>query len=91
MDAEVLDLNDLADLEESFGDLDKIDWSRLAVVRCVLWLVARHEEPEITITEVGRRFTVRNLLATSRRVLTKSGVIGEEQDPGNPVPAAEAG
>lgn len=91
-DAEVLDLNDLTELETAYGDLDTIDWSRLAVVRHVLWLVARHEDPAVTIEDVGRRFTVRNLVAASQRVLTKSGVIdASEDDPGNPVPADEAG
>ena len=86
-DPEVLDLNDLTELEEEYGALDGIDWSRFAVIRHLMWCVLRHAEPEITLKETGARFTVANLTAAAERVLVKSGIKDDGEPQGNPAGA----
>ncbi len=56
-----LTFNDLCDLEERFGDVDKIDLSRAASQRFVLWLILRRASEgsaEITEHELGDLLTL---------------------------------
>lgn len=73
-----LNLNDLADLEEQFGSLDKVDLSRFAVVRKILWLVMRKDEPEITLEQCGERFNIQTMQEEVSKVLKASGLIGSD-------------
>lgn len=74
-----LNLNDLAELEENFGGLDKIDLSRFTVVRKILWLVIRKVEPTITELEVGERFNLQTMQEEVQKVLKASGLLGAEE------------
>jgi hypothetical protein len=84
-----LDLNDLAWLEERYGQgLDVLDFSRMSVLRDILWLVARHEEPDVTVESVGARYTAASLMEEAGPVLRASGLMpADEGDEGN-APAA---
>ena len=85
-----LNLNDLAELEEQFGSLDKIDLGRFAVVRKILWLVIRKDEPEISIEHVGERFTIQTMQTEVNKVLKASGLLGsDESDEGKEEAAGE--
>lgn len=74
-----LNLNDLAELEENFGGLDKIDLSRFTVVRKILWLVIRKAEPTVTELEVGERFNLQTMQEEVQKVLKASGLLGAEE------------
>lgn len=85
-----LNLNDLAELEEQFGSLDKIDLGRFAVVRKILWLVIRKDEPEISIEQVGERFNIQTMQTEVNKVLKASGLLGsDETDEGKEEAAGE--
>ena len=85
-----LNLNDLAELEENFGGLDKIDLSRFTVVRKILWLVIRKTEPTITELEVGDRFNLQTMQEEVQKVLKASGLLGtDEADEGKADAAGE--
>jgi hypothetical protein len=88
--ADALDLNDLAELEDAFGDLDEIQWSNLKVVRMVLWLYHRKTEPSITEVEVGAKYNVSNLREAVSKLLAASGITAQETNPGE-APPAKAG
>ena len=70
-----LDLNALVELEDAFGSLDTIDFTRLKVLRHVLWLDARRAQPEVTIEEVGARFDADSLYAKAVELLRRSGLV----------------
>jgi hypothetical protein len=74
-----LNLNDLAELEEQFGSLDKIDLGRFAVVRKILWLVIRKDEPEISLEQVGERFNIQTMQSEVNKVLKASGLLGTDE------------
>ncbi|CAB4148403.1 hypothetical protein UFOVP529_3 [uncultured Caudovirales phage] len=74
-----LNLNDLAGLEEQFGPLDRIDLSRFTVIRKILWLVIKKEEPEITEEQVGERFTIQTMQEEVNKVLKASGLLGSDE------------
>lgn len=74
-----LNLNDLADLEEQFGSLDRVDLSRFAVVRKILWLVIRKDEPEISLEQVGERFNIQTMQEEVNKVLKASGLLGSDE------------
>lgn len=80
----IIDLNDLVDLEEAFGSLDTIDWSRMIVMRHLLWLAFRHSEPAVSIEDIGRRYDFDGLEKAAMDVVTKAGIKGE---PGKVAPA----
>jgi hypothetical protein len=85
-----LNLNDLAELEENFGGLDKIDLSRFTVVRKILWLVIKKTEPAITELEVGDRFNLQTMQEEVQKVLKASGLLGtDEADEGKAEAAGE--
>lgn len=71
-----LNLNDLAELEDQFGPLDVIDLARFVVIRKILWLVIRKDEPAITIEQVGERFTLETMQEEVQKVLKASGLLG---------------
>lgn len=74
-----LNLNDLAELEEQFGSLDKIDLSRFAVVRKILWLVIKKDEPDISLEQVGERFNIQTMQTEVNKVLKASGLLGSDE------------
>jgi hypothetical protein len=80
-----LNLNDLADLQDRYGSLDKIDLTNFSVVRFVLWLIIRKEEPEVTEREVGERFDMQTMQSEMTKVLARSGLISEDQAEGKAV------
>lgn len=76
---QALNLNDLADLEEQFGPLDVIDLARFVVIRKILWLVLRKDEPAITLEQVGERFTLATMQEEVNKVLKASGLLGSDE------------
>jgi hypothetical protein len=74
-----LNLNDLAELEEEFGPLDKVDLSRFTVIRKILWLVIRKGEDGISIEQVGERFNVQTMQEEVNKVLKASGLLGSDE------------
>jgi hypothetical protein len=85
-----LTLNDLADLEEKFNSrLDQLDTTRFTVLRFIMWLVIRREEPGVTEHAVGERFDLQSLQVEALSVLRRSGLLPEESE-GGPTDPAEA-
>ena len=78
-------LNDLADLEDKYGAIDKIDFNKFNVLRYVLWLAIKRNEPEITEREVGDRFDIRTMQDTVTKVLRDSGLLPDEPEEGEQV------
>lgn len=74
-----LNLNDLAELESEFGPLDVVDLSRFGVIRKILWLVIRKEEPAISLEQVGERFTIQTMQEEVNKVLKASGLLGSDE------------
>jgi hypothetical protein len=74
-----LNLNDLAELEEEFGPLDKVDLSRFTVIRKILWLVIRKSEDGISIEQVGERFNIQTMQQEVEKVLKASGLLGSDE------------
>jgi hypothetical protein len=74
-----LNLNDLAELEEEFGPLDKVDLSRFTVIRKILWLVIRKGEVGISIEQVGERFNIQTMQEEVQKVLKASGLLGTDE------------
>lgn len=74
-----LNLNDLAELEEQFGPLDQIDLGRFAVVRKILFLVIKKDEPAITEVQVGERFNIQTMQEEVQKVLKASGLLGADE------------
>lgn len=74
-----LNLNDLAELETEFGPLDVIDLARFVVIRKILWLVIRKDEPAITLDQVGERFTIQTMQEEVNKVLKASGLLGTDE------------
>jgi hypothetical protein len=85
----VLTLNDLADIEEKYGSLDQIDLSKFTVIRYILWLVLKKDEP-ITEREVGDRFTLDTMREEIDKVMRASGLIGADEAAGAEGKEAEA-
>ena len=74
-----LNLNDLAELEEQFGPLDKVDLSRFTVIRKILWLVIQKDEPGISLDQVGERFNIQTMQEEVNKVLKASGLLGADE------------
>lgn len=72
-----LNLNDLADLEEKFGTLDSINFSKVSTLRYVLWLVLKKEDASVTLEQVGERFDLSNLNKEIEPILEASGLRGD--------------
>jgi hypothetical protein len=73
-----LNLNDLAELEEEFGPLDKVDLSRFTIIRKILWMVIRKEE-QVTLEQVGERFNIQTMQEEVNKVLRASGLLGSDE------------
>jgi hypothetical protein len=82
----VIDLNDLVEIEDRFGALDTVDWTQLRVLRTLLWLAHRHDDPTLTIEVVGARYDYDSLQSAAKQVVTSAGLAAE---PGE-APAAPA-
>ena len=82
---QALSINDLADLEERYGAVDKIDFNKFTVLRYVLWLAIRKSEPEVDEREVGERFDIKSMQETVTKVLRDSGLLPEEAEAGEQV------
>ena len=78
--ARVLNLKDLADSEEKFGGLDKVDLTRFTVLRYILWLVLRKDDPKIDERMVGERFSLDTMREEIDTVLRSSGLIGNGEE-----------
>jgi hypothetical protein len=74
-----LNLNDLAELETEFGPLDTVDLARFVVIRKILWLVLKKEEPGITLNDVGERFNLLTMQEETNKVLKASGLLGNDE------------
>jgi hypothetical protein len=72
-----LNLNDLAELEEKFGTLDSINFSKVSTLRYVLWLVLKKEDGALTLEQVGERFDLSNLNKEIEPILEASGLRGD--------------
>jgi|694.fasta_scaffold03391_3 hypothetical protein len=72
-----LNLNDLAELEEKFGSLDSINFSKVSTLRYVLWLVLKKEDVALTLEQVGERFDLSNLNKEIEPILEASGLRGD--------------
>jgi len=72
-----LNLNDLAELEEKFGALDSINFSKVSTLRYVLWLVLKKEDGALTLEQVGERFDLSNLNKEIEPILEASGLRGD--------------
>jgi hypothetical protein len=80
-----LSLNDLADLEEKYGAIDKVDFNKFAVLRYVLWLAIKRNEPGVDEREVGDRFDIKSMQETVTKVLRDSGLLPDEPEEGEQV------
>ena len=59
-----LTLNDLAELEKHFGDINTIEeaiGSSMLKMRTLLWILCKREQPDITPEEVGALINVDNM------------------------------
>jgi hypothetical protein len=74
-----LNLNDLAELEEQFGSLDRIDLGRFSVIRKILWLVIKKDEVGVTEEQVGERFNIQTMQEEVNKVLKASGLLGSDE------------
>jgi hypothetical protein len=77
-----LSLNDLADLEEKFGSIDKVNWNSFAVLRFVLWLADRKLNPGKTERELGEELNMTTLQDKATSLLRASGLLPEEDAEG---------
>ena len=77
-----LSLNDLADLEEKFGSIDKINWNSFSVLRFVLWLADRKINPGKTERELGEELNMTTLQEKATTLLRASGLLPDEDAEG---------
>ena len=77
-----LSLNDLADLEEKFGSIDKINWNSFSVLRFVLWLADRKIHPGKTERELGEDLNMSTLQEKATTLLRASGLLPDEDAEG---------
>lgn len=80
--SKALSLNDLADLEEKFGSIDKINWNSFAVLRFVLWLADRKTNPGKTERELGEELDMSTLQDKATTLLRSSGLLPDEDAEG---------
>lgn len=80
--SKALSLNDLADLEEKFGSIDKINWNSFAVLRFVLWLADRKNNPGKTERELGEELDMSSLQDKATTLLRASGLLPDEDAEG---------
>ena len=77
-----LSLKDLADLEEKFGSIDKINWNSFSVLRFVLWLADRKINPGKTERELGEELNMTTLQEKATTPLRASGLLPDEDAEG---------
>ena len=77
-----LSLNDLADLEEKFGSIDKINWNSFSVLRFVLWLADRKINPGKTERELGEELNMTTLQEKATTLMRASGLLPDEDAEG---------
>lgn len=77
-----LSLNDLADLEEKFGPIDKVNWNSFSVLRFVLWLADRKTNPGKTERELGEELDMSSLQEKATTLLRASGLLPDEDAEG---------
>jgi hypothetical protein len=75
----VLTLNDLADIEDKFGGLDKVDLTKFTVLRYILWLVLRKDDNKMDERAVGDKFSLDTMRDEIDKVLRSSGLIGNDE------------
>lgn len=75
----VLTLNDLADIEDKFGGLDKVDLTKFTVLRYILWLVLRKDDNNMDERAVGDKFSLDTMRDEIDKVLRSSGLIGNDE------------
>jgi hypothetical protein len=75
----VLTLNDLADIEDKFGGLDKVDLTKFTVLRYILWLVLRKDDKNMDERSVGDKFSLDTMRDEIDKVLRTSGLIGNDE------------
>jgi hypothetical protein len=80
--SKALSLNDLADIEEKFGSIDKVNFNSFATLRFVLWLADRKVNPNKTERELGEEFDISSLQEKATALLQASGLLPEEDDSG---------
>lgn len=76
----VLTLNDLADIEDKFGGLDKVDLTKFTVLRYILWLVLRKDDNKMDERAVGDKFSLDTMRDEIDKVLRSSGLIGNDEE-----------
>ena len=79
-----INLNDLVDIEDEFGPLELVDFGRPKVNRFILWLFHRHDQPDVTVEDVGNMYNATTLQEATQQVLALSGLAAE---PGEAPPA----
>jgi len=94
----VLNFNDLADLEEKFGDLDSIDTGRVVTQRYMIWFILSRTDSELTEQQVGESMTldkgreigqfIKEVFALSGFRPSEAGVLEETPSPNAPEPDA---
>jgi hypothetical protein len=78
----VLTLNDLADIEDKFGGLDKVDLTKFTVLRYILWLVLKKDDAKLDERTVGDQFSLDTMREEIDKVLRSSGLIGAADEEG---------
>jgi hypothetical protein len=86
----VLTLNDLADIEDKFGGLDKVDLTKFTVLRYILWLVLKKDDVKLDERTVGDQFSLDTMREEIDKVLRSSGLIGAADEEGASGKAAGA-
>lgn len=71
------DLNAFALLEEKYGSVDealkKVEQGSIIALRYMLWAGLVHEDPSLTVEEVGSMFDVKNLNEVSKQLFEAVG------------------
>lgn len=86
-----LNFNDLADLEERFGDLENIETDKIKDQRFMIWFILSRAEPTLTEEEVGAGLTLdksRDVSSFIRHVFVLSGFRQEAAQGETPNPNA---
>lgn len=89
----VLNFNDLADLEEKFGDLDSIDTGRVATQRYMIWFILSRTDSDLTEQQVGESMTLdkgREIGQFIKEVFALSGFRPSEETPSPNAPEPDA-
>lgn len=81
------DLNAFAMLEEKYGSIDealrKIENGSITALRFILWAGLVHEDPTLTVEDVGRMFDIRNLSEVSKQIFEAVGAAMPSREGGD--------